>query len=128
MSCIDAADELPGCNPDLIVLPLLSNNLESARRAVAVGCPLLRVMASPISSHNGIGDLPTFEQLTALEAPVVLDDGVGRHENIFEAANSGASGALVNCVPFDSPKPPVEIMKEMRLPADQAFGGSSPVN
>ena len=124
---IDAAEELIEWNPDLIVLPLLSNNLESAKRAVSVGCPLLRVMGSPISSHNGIADRHTFEQLTALEVPVVLDGG-GKSEHIFEAANSGASGVLVNSVLFDSPRPPIEVMQAMRLAADQAFSGSPSMN
>jgi thiazole synthase len=118
---LDAAEILMSWEPSLVVLPLVSNNSETAMRAVEIGCPILRVMGSPISSRNGIVDKDTFARIVAYGAPVVLDGGIGTTEHIHEAAELGAQGVLVNSVLFDSEAGPVSVMSQMRAAADEAF-------
>ncbi|MFH0244288.1 hypothetical protein ACGRHY_18145 [Streptomyces sp. HK10] len=118
---IAAARELMAWEPSLVVLPLLANDPESAKKAYDAGCPLLRVMGSAISSGTGIGDRAAFEEICALPVPVVLDGGIGEAAHIHTAAQSGAVGALVNSVLFDSGRDTIEVMKELRAAADAAF-------
>ena len=119
---VAAARELMAWDPTLIVLPLLSNSPDSADRALDAGCPLLRVMGSAISSGSGIADRDAFEKICASPVPVVLDGGIGTPAHIYEAAENGAAGVLVNSVLFDSNRGTLDVMKELRGAADEAFG------
>lgn len=118
---VEAARQLIAWEPSLIVLPLLSNDVETAKKAYDNGCPLLRVMGSPISSRAGIVDRDSFEEICSLPIPVVLDGGIGEPVHIHDAVAVGAAGVLVNSVLFDSGRPPAEVMRELRQAADEAF-------
>ena len=123
---LDAAAELRAFDDELVVLPLLSNDRAAVKEAVAIGCPLVRVMGSPISSGRGIDDPDAFAEICAGPVPVILDGGIGVPEHIHTAARLGAAGVLVNSVLFDgaegSPRAAVKIMRDA---ADRAFGAGS---
>lgn len=97
-------------NSDLVILPLVTPNLGTCEKLVSLGCPLLRVMGSPIGSHKGIKDANLFKELCGLGVPVILDGGIGSPDNMVEAFSLGASGILLNSVLFDSPRRPQDVM------------------
>ncbi|WP_328956959.1 hypothetical protein [Kitasatospora purpeofusca] len=119
---VEAARILSAWDPSLIVLPLISNDLDTAKAAVDAGCPLLRVMGSDISSRAGITDSGVFEEICTLGVPVVLDGGIGEVEHLVRAAELGAAGALINSVLFDRDQAPVSVMEEFAAAADRIFG------
>ncbi|HEY5857750.1 MAG TPA: hypothetical protein VIW24_27865 [Aldersonia sp.] len=118
---VEAARQLMAWEPSLIVLPLLSCNVEAAGAAVDAGCPLLRIMGSPISSRAGITDEFAFAEITSLGAPVVLDGGIGKVSDLDRAVDLGAGGALVNSVLFDDGRPPAVVMEGFAGAARRAF-------
>jgi len=116
-----AATRLLAWDPGLIVLPLLSTDINAAKQAIDAGCPLLRVMGSLIGSREGIVDRDAFEQICSMSVPVVLDGGIGAPQHISQAAECGAQGVLVNSVLFDTGPDPAAVMRQMRQAADNAF-------
>ncbi|AXX32341.1 thiazole biosynthesis family protein [Actinosynnema pretiosum subsp. pretiosum] len=122
---VEVARRLLRWEPSLVVLPLLSNDHEAARAAVDAGCPLLRVMGSPIGARAGITDPAAFARTCALPVPVVLDGGIGSTDHVRDAAAAGASGLLVNSVLFDDGRPPVEVMADFRASAEEHFGAGA---
>lgn len=97
--------------PDLIIMPLLGANLETAAALVELGCPLLRVMGSPIGSGEGIRDEKAFSAICGLTAPVILDGGVGSVEDYRQALALGADGCLVNSMLFACAATPDEVLR-----------------
>jgi thiazole synthase len=118
---LEAARRLMTWEPSLVVLPLISCCLDTAKAAIDAGCPLLRVMGSPISSGNGIADAAAFAEICSLPTPVVRDGGVGKTTDIDRAVALGAGGVLVNSVLFDSGRAPVGVMAEFVAAARRAF-------
>jgi thiazole synthase len=118
---LDAARRLLRWDPSLLVLPLITNDFETARRAIDVGCPLLRVMGASIGSQHGIVDPACFEKICGLTVPVILDGGIGHPDHLRWAVQLGAQAALINSVLFDSGRPPLEVMRDFRVAADRAF-------
>lgn len=118
---VEAARRLIAWEPSLVVLPLLSCCVDTAKAAVDAGCPLLRVMGSPISSGNGIADESVFAEICSLPTPVVLDGGIGRTTDIDGAVALGADGVLINSVLFASGRPPVDVMAEFAAVARRSF-------
>jgi thiazole synthase len=117
---LQAVLELRRRRPELKLMPLFSNDLAMAQRLVDAGCPLLRVMGTPIGSGGGIVDLDTFGKICALDVPVVLDGGVGCSEHYLQAARVGAAGCLVNSMLFDTPARPSQILRRF---VAEALGG-----
>jgi thiazole synthase len=107
---IEATAELKRRNERLTVMPLLSNDLRTAKRLVGLGCPLLRVMGGGIGSGSGIADPATFGAICKLGVPVVLDGGVGRPSDLDQAIELGAEGALVNSMLFEDERAPDEVL------------------
>jgi thiazole synthase len=103
---IEAVRELRRTLPQLILMPLVSNNWVSAQRLVELGCPLLRVMGSEIGSGRGIVDRDTFGRICTLAAPVVLDGGVAGVADFAIAHAAGAQGCLINSALFTGSAPP----------------------
>jgi thiazole synthase len=103
---IEAVRELRRALPQLIVMPLVSNDWTSAERLVDLGCPLLRVMGSAIGSGRGIADVDTFARVCTLPVPVVLDGGVARSSDFAVARAAGAQGCLINSALFAGTAPP----------------------
>ena len=118
---VEAARRLIAWEPSLVVLPLMSCCVDTAKAAVDAGCPLLRVMGSPISSGNGIAAESVFAEICSLPIPVVLDGGVGQTTDIERAIALGADGVLINSVLFETGRPPVAVMAEFAAAARRSF-------
>lgn len=126
---VEAYKRLMEWNPKLIIMPLLSASYRHASQLVESGCPLLRVMGSPIGSCRGIDDYAEFQQICGLGVPVVLDGGVGSPEDFRRALEAGAQGVLINSVLFANGSDPATVMRrfvdkchELRL-LDPGVGG-----
>lgn len=112
---IDATKRLRALNPDLILMPLLSNSYKTAKELVAHGCPLLRVMGSAIGSGKGIEDIEEFRKICSLGVPVVLDGGVSTSRDYDLARELGAEGCLINSALFTNSSDPVAYLKNFRM-------------
>jgi thiazole synthase len=108
---LDAVNELYAWNPELVVMPLLSNSVDAARAMLDAGCPMLRIMGSAIGSGSGLPDGETFRAICEFGAPVVLDGGIGSSAHAVRALELGATGVLVNSMLFESELTPVEVMR-----------------
>lgn len=107
---IEAVTLLNAELPALILMPLLSNNYQTAKALVDLGCPLLRVMGSGIGDAQGILNPDEFAKICTLPVPVVLDGGVRNADDLAHAMQLGAQGCLVNSALFaDGLKPEVEL-------------------
>ncbi len=103
-----AIEYLSKINKDLIILPLLNCVLDEAKKAIDLGCQLLRIMGSPIGSKQGIENPAEFERICQLGVPVMLEGGVGKAKDFIQAAALGAQGCLLNSMLFDLDQTPVE--------------------
>ncbi|WP_437785440.1 thiazole biosynthesis family protein [Sorangium sp. So ce1097] len=108
---VGAARALRAWRADLLVLPLLGADLAVAEELAAIGCPLLRVMGSPIGSGRGMDDERALERICALGLPVILDGGVGSLAQVKRALAFGVAGVLVNSMLYRGPEPSVEVMR-----------------
>jgi thiazole synthase len=108
---VEAVRELRRVLPQLILMPLVSNNWVSADRLVQLGCPLLRVMGSDIGSGGGIIDRETFSRICELPVPVVLDGGVATAADFAIARAAGAEGCLINSALFAGSAPPDIVLR-----------------
>lgn len=107
---VQAVRQIRAWNSDLLVFPLLANDLRAAEEFVDLGCPLLRVMGSPIGSRQGVLDERTLERICDLGLPVILDGGVGCIEHVRRTWPLGLTGILINSMLFGSSRSPVEVM------------------
>ena len=123
---VEAARRLIAWEPALVVMPLISCCADTAKAAIDAGCPLLRVMGSPISSGQGIADEAAFAEICSSPIPVVLDGGIGKTTDVNRAAALGADGVLINSVLFDTGCGPVGVMAEFATAARRAFELSFP--
>ena len=117
---IEAVRHLRNSLPELIIMPLLLNDLASAKTLIELGCPLLRVMGSGIGDGQGIIDSREFEQICALPVPVVLDGGVRDARDYAHAHRLGAAGCLINSALFAEGAGPEKRLAEF-LSESQAF-------
>lgn len=118
---VAAASRLIAWEPSLVVLPLISCRVDTAKAAIDAGCPLLRVMGSPISSGKGIADETAFAEICSFPIPVVLDGGIGHTNDIERAVTLGAGGVLINSVLFDNAGGPAAVMAEFAGTARRLF-------
>jgi len=107
---ISAVEMLRAQRPDLRIMPLHSNDPHVARDLISAGCPLLRVMGSPIGSGAGIPNEQLFEEICNMEVPVVLDGGVGDVSHYLSAMRLGAKGCLVNSMLFEQADEPAVVL------------------
>jgi len=108
---IKAVADLRRVRPNLALMPLLASNLDDAKAFIDLGCPLLRVMGTPIGAGSGIADPETFEKICDLGVPVVLDGGVGSVDHFIEACDLGAQGCLINSMLFETTQGPASVLR-----------------
>jgi thiazole synthase len=108
---IEAVTELNEGNEEFVIMPLVSANVAAARKLVELGCPVLRVMGSPIGSGSGITAPADLRACCRLGVPVVLDGGVGNVADYHMAMHCGAQGVLINSMLFAKSSPPADIMR-----------------
>ncbi len=88
------------------IMPLINPDLNDALELQDMGCSLIRVLGSPIGSMKGIENDKLLEEIfQRLEVPVILDGGVGRPQDAYNAMKLGATGVLVNKALFSSDNP-----------------------
>lgn len=123
---IEAVRELRRCMPELIVMPLLSNDLAVAQQLVELGCPLLRVMGSGIGSGRGITDPEVFARICRLPVPVVLDGGVATAADFAGAWAAGAQGCLINSALFATSTAPDEVLETFARDCERIIDSAAP--
>jgi thiazole synthase ThiGH ThiG subunit len=109
---VNAVERLRAELPHLRLMPLCSCTVGPAQDLVALGCPLLRVMGSPIGSRSGIVDPAAFEAICNLGPPIILDGGIGSVEHFRQAHSLGAAGCLVNSMLFGRRSDPVKLLSD----------------
>ena len=96
------------------VMPLISCDMNVAKKLEAVGCCLIRIMGSPIGSMRGLDNVQTADAIfKEIEIPVIIDGGIGTPQHVIEAMSLGAYGVLVNSSLFAS-RDPVLMIKTMK--------------
>jgi thiazole synthase len=109
---------------DLEVWPLITPDLEVFQALQELGCPLIRIMGSPIGSLRGISSewLPTICQiLEENESYVILDGGVGSVNHALKALSMGFQGVLVNSCLFCPGLDPVTELLKFRTSIEHGF-------
>jgi thiazole synthase len=118
---IEAAKKLREDLPALILMPLISNDYQTASTLVNLGCPLLRVMGSAIGDAQGILDATSFAKICNLPVPVFLDGGVRNASDFAHAQQLGAQGCLVNSALFAPGLVPEQALAEFLLQSQSVF-------
>ncbi|KJS17071.1 MAG: hypothetical protein VR78_06580 [Hoeflea sp. BRH_c9] len=96
----------------LALMPLMACSVEDAKVFIDLGCPVLRVMGTPIGAGSGISDPEAFGRICELGVPVVLDGGVGSVDHFVQACDLGAQGCLVNSMLFTQSSDPVTVLRD----------------
>lgn len=79
------------------VLPYMSPDLMVAKRLVEVGAAAVMPLGSPIGSNRGLRTKELVRILVEeIEAPVIVDAGLGRPSEAAEAMEMGCDAVLVN--------------------------------
>ena len=112
---IKATEALKNWSSSLMILPLFYNEVEVARSLIDLGCPILRIMGSPIGQRKGIADTKSLKEICSMGVPVILEGGIGSIDHALEAINCGATGVLINSMLFESKEDPVDVMKNFAL-------------
>lgn len=103
-------------------LPILSPSAEAVARAVALGCPALRLLVGRIGKGTGILDPAAVARAIAASQgrPVVLEGGIDTPAQIQECARLGAAAVLINSTFRHAPDPAARA-RELRAAADRAW-------
>lgn len=103
-------------------LPILSPSAEAVSRAVALGCPAVRLLVGRIGKGTGILDPGAVAQAIAAAQgrPVVLEGGIDTPQQIQECARLGAAAVLINST-FRHATDPADRARELREAADRAW-------
>lgn len=100
---------------DFIVLPYINADLYVARACLDAGAAAVMPLAAPIGTNRG---LKTKEMLAILideiNAPVIVDAGIGLPSQACEAMEMGAAACLVNTA-IATAQNPVLIAKAFKL-------------
>lgn len=121
---VEAVWQLTAWDPSLMILPLHSSHLDTALTLVDMGCPVLRVMGSPIGSMAGILDPAAVEHICERTGvPVVLDGGIDSADTAEKAFSMGVRGVLVNSMLFGQDAPPPMVMREFRQRLEPILAG-----
>lgn len=103
-------------------LPILTPAPRSVRRAVALGCPAVRLLTGTIGKATGI--LDPRAAVAAIHAanglPVIFEGGLDTADHVAQSARLGASGALLNST-FRMAKNPIAHAAAVRAAADRSW-------
>ena len=95
----------------------MSPDLADFRAFDELGCPLIRIMGSPIGSLRGVAEewRPTIEQILAQRRTrVMLDGGIGTYEQAVDTLALGFDCVLVNSCLFGDAVNPAEKLAGFR--------------
>ncbi len=80
-----------------VVLPYMSPDLSMARRLVEAGASAVMPLGSPIGSNRGIKTKELIEiMVQEINAPIIVDAGLGRPSHACECMEMGCAAVLVN--------------------------------
>lgn len=80
-----------------IVLPYMNPDLMDAKRMVDAGAAAVMPLGSPIGTNRGIRTEEMIQILIdEIDAPIIVDAGIGRPSEASKAMEMGASAVLVN--------------------------------
>ncbi|RIL00109.1 MAG: thiazole synthase [Proteobacteria bacterium] len=97
------------------VLPYVSDDPVACQRLAAMGCPAVMPLAAPIGSGLGIRNPANLRIiLETVEAPVIVDAGVGTASDAAVALELGATAVLMNTA-IAGAKDPVKMARAMKL-------------
>lgn len=98
-----------------IVLPYMSPDLMAAKRMVDAGAAAVMPLGSPIGTNRGIRTKELVQILIdEINAPIIVDAGIGRPSEAAEAMEMGAQAVLVNTA-IASSQDPVNMAKAFSL-------------
>lgn len=101
-----------------IVLPYMSPDLMMGKRMVDVGAAAVMPLGSPIGSNRGIRTKELIEiMIDGINAPIIVDAGIGAPSDAALAMEMGASAVLVNTA-IASSKNPIQMAKAFRMAVD----------
>ena len=97
-----------------IVLPYMSPDLMMAKRMVDAGASAVMPLGSPIGSNRGIKTTELIEiMIDEINAPIIVDAGIGRPSDAAMAMEMGASAVLVNTA-IASAKNPIAMAEAFK--------------
>ena len=80
-----------------IVLPYMSPDLAAAKRLAAAGAAAVMPFGAPIGSNRGLKTKELIKILIEeIDAPIIVDAGIGRPSEAAEAMEMGAAAVLIN--------------------------------
>lgn len=98
-----------------IVLPYMSPDLMMGKRMAEAGAAAIMPLGSPIGSNRGIKTKELIEiMIEEIDAPIIVDAGIGKPSDAAEAMEMGAAAVLVNTA-ISSAKDQVQMAKAFKL-------------
>jgi len=80
-----------------VVLPYMCPDLYAARRMVDAGAAAVMPLGAPIGSNRGLKTLELIEiMIDEIDAPIIVDAGIGKPSHAAEAMEAGAAAVLLN--------------------------------
>lgn len=95
-------------NEGFVVLPYMSPDIYFGHAMKEAGAAAIMPLASPIGSNKGLKTKELIRMMIEeIDAPIVVDAGIGRPSHAMEAMELGASACLVNTAIASSKDPKV---------------------
>lgn len=108
-----AAEELLA--EGFVVLPYCNDDPVTCRKLADMGCAAVMPLGAPIGSGAGIRNPYNFQIIREMiEAPIIVDAGVGTASDVAIAMELGADGVLLNTA-IAGAKLPVMMARAVRL-------------
>ncbi|MEE8274125.1 MAG: thiazole synthase [Alphaproteobacteria bacterium] len=113
---LQAAKEL--VDDGFVVLPYCNDDPVTCRKLVDVGCPAVMPLGAPIGSGLGIRNPHNIRIIREqIDAPVIVDAGVGTASDVTIAMEMGCDGVLLNSAVAGA-RDPVKMARAVRAALD----------
>ncbi|SHH56581.1 thiazole-phosphate synthase [Clostridium collagenovorans DSM 3089] len=97
------------------VLPYMTPDLYAGKRLVEAGAVAVMPLGAPIGSNRGLQTKELIRiMIEEIDAPIIVDAGIGRPSEAMEAMEMGAAAVLVNTAIATS-EDPVNMAKAFKL-------------
>lgn len=98
-----------------VVLPYMSPDLMMGKRMAEAGASAVMPLGAPIGSNRGIRTKELIEiMIDEIDAPIIVDAGIGKPSDAAAAMEMGASAILVNTA-ISSARDNVEMARAFKL-------------
>ncbi|KMT23218.1 thiazole synthase [Clostridium cylindrosporum] len=98
-----------------VVLPYMSPDIYYGKRMLEAGAAAVMPLGSPIGSNRGLETKELIKMMIEeIDAPIIVDAGIGKPSQAMEAMEMGAAACLVNTAIATS-KNPVQMAKAFKL-------------